>query len=359
MGAAGKILVIEDNDDIRDIIKDLLELKGFSVIAANSGPRGIRLAIKENPELILCDIMMPNMDGFEVFLSLREITQLWVVPFLFVTAKSDSSTFREAMNLGADDFIVKPFSASDLLEAVSTRLHKSQFALKSLEGRLERVAIKRVNDKELESIKVSSELLLKYGREMNQEDLEALHRSIYSSTQRISRNRENFELYEVLLDREGADLALSIYFNDEPAELIDTFDRVRAEHIFGDQRGNKVIIDLEPAVPDIPSSLLFKILLEVFDNARKHGEKSSTINVKGMVLEDQYLLTIENKGEELPFDFDSTMKPVVALDAEQKVSGVGLGLYIIRMLCKRFDISFSMERKDDIRNVAQLVLPLS
>ncbi|MEW6195374.1 MAG: response regulator [Bacteroidota bacterium] len=125
-----KILIVEDDESYLDNIKILLEEEGYTVITAVNGAEGIRLASKENPELIICDIMMPDISGHSVLEELRKRQKTKFVPFIFLTAKSSASDVREGMNLGADDYLTKPFLANDLLKAVETRLEKYKLLLK-------------------------------------------------------------------------------------------------------------------------------------------------------------------------------------------------------------------------------------
>ncbi len=121
-----KILVIEDNSDVRDNIVELLQLTGYEVIFAQDGIEGIEKAMAELPDLIICDIMMPRLDGFGTLRILSQKPQTNNIPFIFLTAKAEKSDFRTGMNLGADDYLVKPFDHNELLEVVETRLKKAE-----------------------------------------------------------------------------------------------------------------------------------------------------------------------------------------------------------------------------------------
>ncbi|NJN91523.1 MAG: response regulator [Leptolyngbyaceae cyanobacterium SL_5_14] len=121
-----KILVIEDGLDVRACIIELLEVEGFEVIAAETSPEGVQFAQELSPDLILCDVMMPEMDGYEVLASLRQHPTTETVPFIFLTAKATKADLRHGMELGADDYLTKPFTRSELLAAIATRLSKRE-----------------------------------------------------------------------------------------------------------------------------------------------------------------------------------------------------------------------------------------
>src|SRR5579864_8476854 len=120
-----RLLVIDDHDDIRENIAEILSLAGYEVFTAPNGKRGVETALKENPELIICDIMMPELDGYGVLHLLRKNDSTLNTPFIFLTAKTERSDLRKGMEMGADDYITKPFEDIELLNAVEIRLKKS------------------------------------------------------------------------------------------------------------------------------------------------------------------------------------------------------------------------------------------
>ncbi len=121
-----KILVIEDNEKVRNNIAEILELSNYKVFTANEGKSGVEIALKENPDLIVCDIMMPVLDGYGVLHLLNKHKETYGVPFIFLTAKSEKADFRKGMEMGADDYLTKPFDGIELLNAIEIRLKKSE-----------------------------------------------------------------------------------------------------------------------------------------------------------------------------------------------------------------------------------------
>lgn len=119
-----KLVVIEDNHEMRDNIQEILELADYEVLTAKNGKEGVDLVKSTHPDLIICDIMMPELDGYGVLYYLSKSPETASIPFIFLTAKTEKSDFRKGMNLGADDYISKPFDEMDLLGAVESRLNK-------------------------------------------------------------------------------------------------------------------------------------------------------------------------------------------------------------------------------------------
>lgn len=132
-----KILVIEDEAETRDNLVLMLEMEGFKPLAASNGRKGVEVAKRELPDVILCDVSMPELDGYGVLEALRADEKTISIPFIFLTAKGDKKDLRTGMNLGADDYLTKPASAEDVLAAINARLdrhnEKEQAAMAKVE----------------------------------------------------------------------------------------------------------------------------------------------------------------------------------------------------------------------------------
>lgn len=119
-----KILVIEDEPEMRRNIATILKLEKFQVVSAENGRAGLEAVHRENPDLVLCDVMMPELDGYGVLQALRQDRETAAVPFVFLTAKGEKADLRSGMNLGADDYLTKPVAKADLLSAINARLKR-------------------------------------------------------------------------------------------------------------------------------------------------------------------------------------------------------------------------------------------
>jgi signal transduction histidine kinase len=132
-----QVLIIDDNRHIRTQINLVLKLEGYSTVEAENGAQGIELAKATTPDLIVCDIVMPEMDGYSVLEHLRRMPETAGIPFLFLSAKADRSDIREGMNLGADDYLVKPFSAQELVQAINARINRYNVTKRQWESRVQ------------------------------------------------------------------------------------------------------------------------------------------------------------------------------------------------------------------------------
>ena len=119
-----KILVIEDDETMRRNISELIELSGYEVESAKNGKIGLEKTSSFQPDLIICDVMMPELDGCGVLSILNQKPETASIPFIFLSAKSEKEDLRKGMELGADDYLFKPFDSTDLIKAVERRLKK-------------------------------------------------------------------------------------------------------------------------------------------------------------------------------------------------------------------------------------------
>jgi CRP-like cAMP-binding protein/CheY-like chemotaxis protein len=132
-----KVLLIEDNKDVRENTAEILTLAQYKVVTAKNGKEGVELALKEKPDLIICDIMMPVLDGHGVLHMLSKNVETSSIPFIFLTAKAERSDFRKGMEMGADDYLTKPFDDVELLNAIESRLKKNEILKKDFAKNIE------------------------------------------------------------------------------------------------------------------------------------------------------------------------------------------------------------------------------
>lgn len=133
-----KILVIEDEKEIRENILQILRLNNYEALGVKNGKMGLKSALKNPPDLVICDIMMPEMDGYEFITKLRQEGKTVITPCIFITAKVDKQDIRLAMKLGADDYLTKPFTPEELLEAIEARLQRKRELEREMEVKLQK-----------------------------------------------------------------------------------------------------------------------------------------------------------------------------------------------------------------------------
>ncbi|MBE9043714.1 response regulator [Pleurocapsales cyanobacterium LEGE 10410] len=157
-----KILVIEDELFVRENIVDLLEAEDFEVFSTENGILGILWAQENEPDLVICDVMMPEINGHDVLAEMRELPETTLTPFIFLTAMADKGDIRQGMDLGADDYLTKPFTRDELLNAISTRLLKQATLMKEYNEEYQRAKALEQKVKQLEQLQIKEKLSKEY-----------------------------------------------------------------------------------------------------------------------------------------------------------------------------------------------------
>ena len=219
-----KILIIEDNDEVRENLEEILDLYGYDTTTAENGKVGIEKAITNPPDLILCDIMMPELDGFGTLNILSKKPATADIPFVFLTAKSEKEDFRRGMNLGADDYVTKPFYKDELLQVIETRLKKSERLKKPFDGTSNGLASFINEARGYEALKkLSSEQTSKSFRKKDQIFAEGdLPRYVYlvnSGKVKLYKTNDYGKEYIIHIAKEGEFFGYTALIQDLPYEI--------------------------------------------------------------------------------------------------------------------------------------------
>jgi len=200
------ILVIEDEVALRENICELLTLEGYGISEATDGIQGLEEAVQRHPDLILCDILMPRMNGKEFLAEARRRRELQDTPIVFLTALASSGEVRAGMNLGADDYITKPFSADDLIVTIETRLDRKRRSMQSIQSRVEKILWRfgdqtsaDLNDP-LNAIVLPARVLAERNQNLEKDDIRVLARGILNASSELSRNIDHL-LWQQYLDQ--------------------------------------------------------------------------------------------------------------------------------------------------------------
>ncbi|QDK81605.1 response regulator [Spirosoma sp. KCTC 42546] len=333
---ATKILIIEDETLIRENVAELVRLNGYHVVTASTGREGLIQAMLHRPDLILCDIRMPEMDGYQVLEAVRDYRSLKTVPFIFLTAKAEESDIRRGMVLGADDYLTKPFTLSGLLTAIAGRLQREALRETDLQGRLAelRRSINSLSSHEyntpLSCIIGFTTLLLDSYDEFSREDSLEMLTMIKASSLRLKRSIDNPRLLEELqqIDRVPSSYTTGSTMFDK--ELVN-----KAIGRINDRQELDVTchLDLESAQISLSETSLGVILEELLDNAFKFSDGSHPVKLSGRRGEINYQLTISNHGRVFKPEDIIRIAPYRQFDRDiYEQQGLGLGLAIVQKL---------------------------
>jgi len=344
-----KILVVEDAQSLRKDILEMLGFEGFNAIGAENGLMGVEKARRELPDLVVCDIMMPGLDGFGVLEELRRDPATATIPFIFLTARTDRVDIRQGMGLGADDYLTKPFTASELLNTVHARLEKHELIEQIAEQRMDDLrgniilALPHELRTPLNVILGFSDLLISDAEIMNAARISEMARHINSSAMRLFRLIENFLVYAqtelVKSDSRQLEQLRAGYLIYPQAAIVNYAEHKartlgREADLVLDVRNTEAIA--------ISEEYLRKILEELMENACKFSEAGTEIFVSGWPERDRYAIQIADRGRGMTPGQWESLGAYMQFDRRiYEQQGAGLGLIITKRLTELHNGSIS------------------
>ena len=356
--------MIEDEFSIRENIVELLEIEDFEVLSAENGRVGFQRANEHLPDLILCDVMMPELDGYAVLNALRSNPTTATIPFIFLTAKAEHTDLRRGMGLGADDYLTKPCSAEELLEAVKTRLKKQEIFEKQSQLKLDelRRSITHSLPHELRTplngILGNTELLLLELEDLDADEMRKMLEDIRTSGRRLNRLILNFLLY--------ADLEL-IATNNQRIQALQKSSVSSAESLILESakeqagqfdRESDLQLKLQDSPVQMAATRLAKLVEELANNAFKFSEPGTPVCVKTEVENDRFILSVIDKGRGMTPEQIQQMG--AHLQFERKLyeqQGSGLGLSIVGRLVELHGGKLTVESEPHQQTVVRVELP--
>ncbi len=334
-----KVLAIDDSAEIRMIMQETLNLFGFQTLTAEDGLTGIDMAQQHLPDLIICDINMPKLDGYDTLRAMREREATATIPFIFLSGSTDKITIRKGMELGADDYLTKPFSPKELMAAVNTRLEKqaelqrfSDRKLNELRGNLT-LALPHELRTPLNGIMGLAHLMIEDYAHMPPDEVLDSARFIYESALRLHRLIENFLVYSQIELMSSESKAILIPDSIKPMaaqELVPALARkIAARH----KREGDLLLKIENASLLVPPENLAKIVEEITDNAFKFSEPGKPVLVAAEMQAGQFLLSVADKGRGMTSDQISRIGPHMQFERKTfEQQGAGLGLFIAKRI---------------------------
>jgi two-component system sensor histidine kinase/response regulator len=332
-----RILVIEDEQYLLEDILELLHYESFTPQGARDGIQGVEMALQDPPDLILCDIMMPGMDGYQVLEHLRADARTATVPFIFLTAKSDRASLRQGMELGADDYITKPFSSAELSDAITARLRRQHTLIAEAEARLDHLKrqLARMVTHELRTPLISMstvvEIVSRQMHSMTPTELGELLAALDAGNKRLSHRVEQLafitQLETGMLTSEliaESGIAVSIW------ELLVASTNLARRFAYIQQPNVGIKLqdhDREALVLCSPPALK-QALAELIANALTFAPENTDVHVEQWCSDDNLWVSVTDRGRGIP---ENKLK--AALEAFQQIDrehheqqGIGMGL---------------------------------
>jgi signal transduction histidine kinase len=335
-----RILVIEDDAAVRGLIIDTIRFKGWEVIDAADGEAGLGKAQNEMPDLILCDIQMPKMDGYAVLQAVRENPVTAPIPFIYLTGLGEKPKVRKAMESGADDYLVKPFTIQELIAAVDARLQKQATFQETAEKRLHELresltfALPHELVTPLNSILGFAALLLD-SPEISRDELHEYATHIHKSGERLRELIEKFLFYAqietMLVDPEQR----RAHAERQPHPTQDTIRAAAARIANEKKRDGDLRLSLASVDHRISASHLERIVRELLENAFKFSEPGTGVELKSSLSGAFFQIEVSDNGRGFSPEQIKSVGANLQFDRKlQEQQGSGLGLAIVRRLAE-------------------------
>jgi len=361
-----KILVIEDDPQVRDVIVDILDAEDFSPFSAQDGQSGLTVVRENRPDLIICDVMMPEMDGYEVLERLRHDPDTATIPFIFLTAKSEKLDIRRGMELGADDYLTKPFTREELLGTISTRLNRQATLQEQSQQKLEDLrtsisfSLPHGLRTPLQAILRDAHLLINDYAVIQPDELLGVAESIYGSAQRLHRLMQNFlliaelEVLELSPDRLKTLRRQRIGYSHA---VIQAAAQAKAQE-YG--RDADLQLDLQELPVQMSESMLKKIATELLDNAFKFSEPGDPVQVISSHQDGQFTFYVIDQGRGFLPGQTEEVGPYIQFEADTYgQDGVGLGLAVAKRLVELHQGQLHIESIPSKQTMLRISLPTS
>jgi len=350
-----KILVIDDAEFILESTSTLLKFEGYNVFTAPEGLSGIEIAFTNKPDLILCDISMPGMDGYGVLEKLRKNQTTANIPFIFLTAYTEKANMRAGMERGTDDYLVKPYSRNELIAAIDAQWNKFSRIEKHVQEKVEEVgrsvtyALPHEFRTVLNQVVGSAKYLSNTSEEIKPGEIRELADDIISSAQRLMKITENFLAYvkvESLAANPQLRIKLREFRTDEPSAMVfDICSQVadkyhRLQDLVPTRLADQIAIE-------ISTENFHKIIDELFDNAFKFSVKSTKVLLETWVENNYFYFSITDNGRGMSVEQISNIGALMQFERSlYEQQGIGLGLAIAKRLVELHDGSFKIDSRE-------------
>jgi two-component system, sensor histidine kinase and response regulator len=358
---AKKVLIIDDTEEVRMLISESLKIYGFDILAAEDGLKGTQLAKEHLPDLIICDIRMPKKDGYETLTALRDDEVTATIPFIFLSGASEKIDMRKGMELGADDYLTKPFTHKELMAAVNARLDKqadfqrqSEKKLDELRGNIT-MALPHELRTPLNGILGLASLMIDDHTTMPAAEVLESAKFIHESALRLHRLIENFLVYSQiqLMATKSERIDTTAGINPIPAhQVIPDLARPIAKRY---KREADLDIHLAQASLLIPQDNFRKIIEELVENALKFSERGKPVHIISEISNSTYNITIADHGRGMTPEQIARIGPHIQFDRKiYEQQGSGLGLIIAKRLTELLGGQFSIHSKPGVETTVKV-----
>ncbi len=356
-----KIMIIEDEERVRLGIKYLLQAEGYETIEAVNGEAALKILEKNIPDLIISDITMPKIDGYNLLEKVQENPATSGIPFIFLTARVENTEMRKGMNLGADDYILKPFKAKDLLSSISKRMEKKKQS--ALNVKEEIIKLLHLVSHEVKTPLVSilgySDIMLDEYQSIERNELREMLERIKGSGRKLHSRIDKFLRF--------AELALIQHMQQHDlisvpiTQYVDRVIKVRCIELASRaNRKNDLVFNLTEADLQVDERHLKILIDEILDNAFQFSNKGTPITISSYISYDNLFIEFEDKGSGISPSQVNRIKNLGRSSDYYKEMEVnnGIGCLIMQKLVEVYNGSLSFESEPDEFTRVKVNFPL-
>lgn len=357
------ILLVEDDAMVRQNLIELLEAESFDVKATQNGAEALNVLEHFIPDIIICDVMMPVMDGHALLKNVRDIKNLADIPFIFLTAKADPSEQRKGMVLGADDYLTKPFTRDQLLSAIDIRLQKRDLMRQKYNEQLDtlRNSISGTLPHELRTpltgIIGFAEYLLDNLETTSPEEAREFLTFILNSGKRLHRLIENYVTYSDL-QMKRMSMNTSGYRTSVGMSVLEVITQIAQNESYEFERSDDLVIDVEDTELLVQEKDAEKIFTEIIDNAFRFSKMGNKVKIVGRKEETLFLIRIIDSGIGMTPEQVESIGAYVQFDRHKhEQQGSGLGITIAKGLTELLGGKFSIHSAVGVGTTVECRLP--
>jgi len=360
-----KVLVIDDEDSLRETTIAILRASGFDALGAKNGADGIEIARTSLPDLIICDIRMELVNGYQMLTAIRNDSVTATIPFILMTSNPDRGGMRQGMELGADDYLPKPFSPAELVSTVAARLKKHRLIAERAERKLDELrsrmstAIPHELRTPLNGILGFADIMRKDYNNLQPQEIAKMSERIYRNGRRLLRLVENYLIYAQIgtqqTDKRQQELLL--HSSTDVANIIEELAREKA---LESNRVDDLDLHLVPGSVAISSQYFAKIVEEIGDNAFRYSTKGTPVYFGTVTEGNSLMMVVIDRGRGMTAEQIENIGAYVQFNRKQyEQQGSGLGLTVAKQLIEMHAGSLSIQSDFGHGTTVTIRLPLS
>ncbi len=356
-----KILVIEDDASVRSSLIELLNEEGFDTYDAENGRLGIEKAKEIYPDLIISDILMPEVDGYGVLEEMQKDPATSSIPFIFLSARTEPTDIRAGMNIGADDYLTKPYKADDLLSAVRSRLQKKNVSEQKLNDIFKSISMSLPHELRTPLIAVIgySQIIKEDLHDLKPDDVYDMAERINSSGYELLRLVEKFLIYSRMEVLGALHKKYDIINGSHIDDVDNLISQLATEHAEKQNRLNDLKLELTEASIKMSEDHFRVLISELIENAFKFSKQGDAIEITSVVDDTFCEINIKDNGIGMTGSQINEIGTLRQFDRQKNCqTGTGLGLSIVHKIAEIYKTGIKIESEPGVSTTVKVFIPI-